>query len=81
MELCKHYNERLLQVLKGAKVRIRTDLVPNKLYSGYTLTSSMEQYRGCIATVTRTGLTSFDIDLDNGAFGWTLEMVTIIRGA
>ena len=58
----------------GDKVRVRKDLVVDKYY-GCGFTERMEQYCGNKAKITRVSNTFYDLDIDNGEFAWTDDML------
>ena len=60
----------------GDKVRVRKDLVVDKYYGcGWNFTERMEQYCGNKAKITRVSNTFYDLDIDNGEFAWTDDML------
>lgn len=60
----------------GDKVKIREDLEVGKGYNDCTFIKDMEQYKGKIATIYYCyDDDSYDIDLDDGAWFWTDDML------
>lgn len=60
----------------GDKVRIREDLEVGKEYNSCTFIIDMKKYKGEIATITYCyDDDSYDIDLDEGAWFWTDDML------
>lgn len=60
----------------GDKVKIREDLEIGKEYNDCTFIKNMEQYKGKIATIYYCYSDgSYDIDLDDGEWYWTDDML------
>lgn len=60
----------------GDKVRVREDLEVGKKFNDCTFIKDMEEYKGKIATITYCyDDDSYDIDLDDGEWYWTDEML------
>lgn len=65
----------------GDKVRIRTDLRVNTRYGNYDYIYEMEKYKGETAYITEIYRSKFDdllsycLDIDNGEWSWTDEML------
>lgn len=60
----------------GDKVKIREDLEVGKEYNDCTFIIDMEKYKGKMATITYIySDDSYDIDLDDGNWFWTDEML------
>jgi predicted dienelactone hydrolase len=66
----------------GQKVRIKRDLIVGHSYGGWNICSEMEKYIGKIATITLIRecrrKNEYLIDLDDGEWTWTKEMLDII---
>ena len=65
----------------GDKVKIREDLEVDKKYNELFFVKDMEKYKGKIATITRLSSInhSYDIDIDDGDWCWTDDMLTCIN--
>ena len=63
----------------GDKVRIREDLIVYKEYGKNVYTHEMEEYKGKTAYITDTCCESYELDVDNGAWSWTDEMLESIN--
>lgn len=61
----------------GDKVKIREDLEVDKRYNELFFVKDMEKYKGKIATITRLSPVqhSYDIDIDDGDWCWTDDML------
>lgn len=59
----------------GDKVKIREDLVIDEIYGDNSFAEEMEQYKGKTATITDTYFGKYEIDIDNGNWCWTDEML------
>ena len=63
----------------GDRVRIRKDLVAGKYYGGTETNGrgEMNKYFGKVARITKKGLEDYRIDIDNGAWFWSDEMLEL----
>jgi hypothetical protein len=59
----------------GDKVKIREDLIVDNDYGSDGFTEEMEQYKGKTATITDIYWDKYDIDIDDGDWSWTDEML------
>lgn len=61
----------------GDQVQVKEDLVGENKYGSDTFVTEMEQYRGKTATITGyDGLgKEYILDIDNGDWNWTDEML------
>jgi hypothetical protein len=59
----------------GDKVKIREDLIVDNDYGSYGFVEAMEQYKGKTATITGVFMNRYDIDIDDGYWSWTDEML------
>ena len=59
----------------GDRVRIRTDLIANTLYSEYYFVKEMDRYKGKVANIIGVDLYYYRIDIDNGKYVWTDDML------
>jgi hypothetical protein len=59
----------------GDKVRIRKDLIVANDYGSDSFTEEMEQYKGETATITDAYYDKYEIDIDDGSWCWTDEML------
>lgn len=71
-----------MEIRVGQKVRIKADLTAETWAYGTRVTSSMERYRGKIATVTEIkkkdlDFTIYGLDIDKGEAGWTMGMFEV----
>ncbi|MFC0903670.1 hypothetical protein ACFHWD_03075 [Clostridium sp. MT-14] len=63
----------------GDKVKIREDLITNKEYGDDVFADDMEGYKGRIAYITDTCCESYELDVDNGSWPWTDEMLESVN--
>ena len=59
----------------GDKVKIREDLIVGNDYGSDGFVEEMEQYKGKTATITGAFMSKYDIDIDDGDWSWTDEML------
>ena len=59
----------------GDKVKIREDLIVNNVCGSDSFTEEMEQYKGKTATITDVYWDKYEIDIDDGSWCWTDEML------
>lgn len=59
----------------GDKVKIREDLIVDNEYGSDSFAEEMEQYKGKTATITGTYMSKYEIDIDDGSWCWTDEML------
>lgn len=59
----------------GDKVKIREDLIVGNDYGSDGFVEEMEQYKGKTATITGAFMGKYDIDIDDGDWSWTDEML------
>ena len=60
----------------GDRVKIREDLVKNKSYGGHSIPSlNKSTYLGKEGMITRVCSFSYDLNIDDGRWGWTDEML------
>jgi hypothetical protein len=59
----------------GDKVKIREDLIVDNDYGSDGFTEEMEQYKGKTATITDVCYDKYEIDIDDGNWCWTDEML------
>jgi hypothetical protein len=59
----------------GDKVKIREDLIVDNEYGSDSFAEEMTQYKGKIATITGVFMSKYDIDIDDGDWNWTDEML------
>ena len=64
----------------GDKVRIRKDLSSMQVYGSITYVSSMDEYKGCTATIVNKGRSAYILDIDNGEWNWSAEMFDRQKG-
>ena len=62
----------------GDRVRIRTDLITNTLYSEYYFVKEMDRYKGKVANIICVDLYYYRIDIDNGKYVWTDDMLEFL---
>lgn len=62
----------------GDRVRIRTDLIINTLYSEYYFVKEMDRYKGKVANIIGVDLYYYRIDIDNGKYVWTDDMLEFL---
>lgn len=65
----------------GDKVKIREDLVVDETYGEDSFTEEMEQYKGKTATITDVYWGKYEIDIDDGSWCWTDEMLEDLNSA
>ena len=65
----------------GDKVKIREDLIVNNVCGSDSFTEEMEQYKGKTATITDVYWDKYEIDIDNGNWCWTDEMLEDLDSA
>ena len=59
----------------GDKVKIREDLIVDNDYGSDGFTEEMVEYKGKTATITDVHYDKYDIDVDDGQWYWTDEML------
>jgi hypothetical protein len=59
----------------GDKVKIREDLIVDNDYGSDGFTEEMERYKGKTATITDVYWDKYEIDIDDGNWCWTDEML------
>jgi hypothetical protein len=59
----------------GDKVKIREDLIVDNDYGSDGFVEEMAQYKGKTATITGAFMGKYDIDIDDGDWSWTDEML------
>lgn len=59
----------------GDKVKIREDLIVDNEYGSDSFAEEMKQYKGKTATITDTYMSKYEIDIDDGDWCWTDEML------
>lgn len=59
----------------GDKVKIREDLVVDEIYGDDSFAEEMERYKGKTATITDVYCGKYEIDIDDGDWCWTDEML------
>ena len=59
----------------GDKVKIREDLIVANDYGSDGFVEEMERYKGKTATITDVHWDKYEIDIDNGDWYWTDEML------
>lgn len=65
----------------GDKVKIREDLIVDNEYGSNSFAEEMEQYKGKTATITDTYFGKYEIDIDDGNWSWTDEMLENLDSA
>lgn len=59
----------------GDKVKIREDLIVGNTYGSDSFAEEMAQYKGKTATITDVYWDKYEIDIDDGSWCWTDEML------
>lgn len=59
----------------GDKVKIREDLIVDNVYGSDSFTEEMERYKGKTATIADIYMDKYEIDIDDGSWCWTDEMI------
>ena len=59
----------------GDTVRIKNNLIVGQEYNDYVFDKDMEQYKGLTSTIKHVCTPYYRIDIDNGRFGWTEDML------
>ena len=59
----------------GDKVKIREDLIVDDVYGSDSFAEEMVEYKGKTATITDVHYDKYEIDLDDGSWYWTDEML------
>ncbi len=65
----------------GDKVKIKEDLVVDETYGEDSFTEEMEKYKGKTATITDVHWDKYEIDIDDGSWYWTDEMLEDLNSA
>ena len=64
-----------MQFKKGDVVRIKNDLIVGQNYNNYRFIEGMEKYKGAISTIKHVCTLYYIINIDNGRFSWTEDML------
>lgn len=64
-----------MQYKVGDKVKIREDLIVDDVYGSDSFAEEMAQYKGKTATITDVHMDKYEIDIDDGSWYWTDEML------
>ena len=64
-----------MQFKEGDVVRIKNDLIVGQNYNNYIFIEDMEKYKGKISTIKHVCTPYYTINVDNGRFSWTEDML------
>lgn len=64
-----------MQFKKGDVVRIKNNLIVGQNYNNYIFVENMEKYKGKICTIKHVCTPYYTINIDNGRFSWTEDML------
>jgi hypothetical protein len=59
----------------GDTVKIKENLIADKAYGGESFVYRMEEYRGKQARITDVGRPFYKLDIDDGRWNWTVDML------
>ena len=59
----------------GDTVRIKNSLIVGQKYNDYVFNKDMEKYKWLTSTIKHVYTSSYTIDIDNGRFSWTEDML------